>query len=461
MYRTRIVSFLALSSLGLTIASTQAFAHSGSPGLDATSEPDGSAPAAGLLPNTERLFASLQSTYIWQRKPAFSALYTGSNSLLPHDETGYTLSATLFLGARPWRNTEVFLNPEAIQTINISELHGLGGMSNSENQKGGKQTPTIYLARAFVRHTLSLGGEPTDLERGQNQFANTVARRRLVVTAGAMSLIDVFDINPYAHDGRTQFINWALLAHGAFDFAADTRGYTWGIAAEYYHDAWAFRLGRYLVPKESNGMALDWNLFAHYGDNIEIEHVHALRGRTGRLRALGFRNWERMGAFREALDQPSEMGPEVGGVRRNQAKYGFGLSAEQSLHPDVGIFLRASYNDGRTEAYSFAEIERSLAAGASLRGHLWHRPADSFGLAWVGNGLSKDHQRYLEAGGTGFLIGDGALNYMPEQIVEAYYAGALFTGFWLTLDFQHVENPAYNADRGRVNFIGIRVHLEI
>jgi high affinity Mn2+ porin len=453
----RPAAWLALASVSMVWSSAEVSAHE-APTADAAD----CQPSATTAPATDdRLLAGFQSTYVWQRKPGFSAPYSGINSLSTAAETGYTLSATLYLGARPWRNTEVFVNPEVIQAINISQLHGLGGMSNSENQKGGGQTPTLYLARAFVRQTFSLDGDSTVIDRGPNQFGGSVGRRRLVFTVGNMPVIDVFDVVSYAHDGRSQFLNWALLAHGAFDFAADTRGYTWGLAVEYYHDDWAFRLGRYLVPKQSNGLAIDFNPFTQYGDNLEIEHAHTLRGRPGRLRVLAFRNREPMGAFADALNSPSATGPDVALVRRNQAKLGVGLSTEQSLHPCIGAFLRASYNDGRTETYSFAEIERSLAIGLAMHGQLWRRPADSFGLAWIGNGLSKEHQRYLAAGGLGFIIGDGQLNYRPEQIIETYYAGALFPGLWLSLDFQHVENPAYNADRGRVNFFGVRMHIEI
>jgi high affinity Mn2+ porin len=443
-------------------------AHAG----EITSPPEGlvsGAQAETALPppepvtRLERLYAGFQSTYIWQRKPTMPAAYTlpDTNSLQQEAETGYTLSATLFLGARPWKNTEIFINPEAIQAVNISDLHGLGGMSNSENQKGGKQIPTLYLARAFVRQTISFGGETLTVDPGQNRFAAAKGSRRLVLTAGTMSVIDVFDSNPYAHDGRTQFINWALMAHGAYDFAADTRGYTWGIAAEYFYDAWALRLGRYLVPKESNGMTLDWNFLAHYGDNLEVEYAYSVRGLAGKARVLGFRNYERMGAFGEAVDHAAGGTPTMASVRRNQVKYGFGIAAEQSFHRDGGFFLHGSWNDGRTETYSFAEIERSLSAGATMWGPLWHRPGDSMGVAWVMNGLSQEHRRYLAQGGLGFLIGDGRLNYRPEQLFEVYYSAVTFRGLWLSLDFQHIANPAYNADRGPVRFMGIRLHLEI
>jgi high affinity Mn2+ porin len=466
MKRRRVPGCSQLRTVGLLMlgAASPALAD-GAPDLLAT-RTEGISPALepAAAPAPERFLAGFQSTYIWQKKPTMAAAYTlpDSNSLQPGPETGYTLSATLYIGARPWDHTEVFVNPEVIQTVNISDLHGLGGMSNSENQKGGKQVPTLYMARAFARQTISFGGTPVPVDAGQNQFASTLGSRRLVITAGLMPLIDVFDTNPFAHDGRTQFLNWALLAHGAYDFAADTRGYTWGIAAEYYHDAWAFRFGRYLVPKESNGMALDFNPFAHYGDNIEVEHRYTLGGKDGRVRLLGFRNYERMGAFAEAVDKAAGATPTMAPVRRNQTKYGLGIAAEQAFHRDGGFFLHGSWNDGRTETYSFAEIERSLAAGATMKGPLWHRPGDSFGAAWVMNGLSPEHRSYLAKGGLGFLIGDGQLTrYKPEQIFEVYYSVATSPGLWLSVDFQHIANPAYNADRGPADFWGVRMHLEI
>jgi high affinity Mn2+ porin len=468
--KARIHSLAALGATMLASVVPAARAHE-SQDLPSVQVPSYSASQPGNTPESaaptsppERFIAGFQSTYIWQHKPTMAAAYTlpDTNSLQQQAETGYTLSATLYLGARPWQNTEIFINPEVIQTINISDLHGLGGMSNSENQKGGKATPTLYLARAFVRQTISLGGQFVSVDAGQNQFASEKASRRLVFTAGMMPVIDVFDINPYAHDGRSQFVNWALLAHGAYDFAADTRGYTWGMAAEYYHDAWAFRIGRYLVPKESNGMALDFNFISHYGDNIEVEHAHRLRTLPGQIRLVGFRNYERMGTFAEAVDSAAGATPSVANVRRNQAKYGLGIGVEQSFHRDGGVFVCGSWNDGRTETYSFAEIERSLAVGAAMRGLLWHRAGDTIGVAWVVNGLSQDHRRYLAQGGLGFLIGDGQLGrYRPEQIFEAYYAAAAFRGLLFSLDFQHIANPAYNADRGPANFLGARLHLEL
>ena len=473
------ILLLAASCWGLAFFGlpSRAVADATTPIVEAPSTPPPStatvSPPEPTAAGSDRLFAGFQSTYIWQRKPAFSAPYAGTNSLLTEAETGYTLSATLFLGARPWRNTEIFVNPEVIQSQNISGLHGLGGPTNGEAQKSGGPTPTLYLARAFVRQTIPLRGEPFTTEAGPNQFATPISRRRLVVTVGNLSILDVFDPNFLTHDSRTQFLNWALLAHGAFDYAADARGYTWGAAVEYYHDNWAARLGRFVGPKQSNGLALDFNIFARYGDVIEVEHGHSLGGRAGKVRVLGFRNHEHMGAFADAVAFGATSGgvasegcadrPQVDvcNVRRDQSKYGFGVGIDQSIVRDVDVFLRGSWNDGRTETYSFTEIERSFAAGTTFRGPAWRRPGDTFGAAWVINGLSSEHRDYLRHGGLGFFIGDGQLNYRPEQLAEVYYNAAATRGLWLSLDFQHVANPAYNADRGPVNFFGIRVHLEI
>jgi hypothetical protein len=406
--------------------------------------------------------AGFQSTYVLQRKGGFDAAYTGPRSLVTTPETGYTLTATLYLGMRLWSGAELFFNPEIIQSQELSNLMGLGGLSNGENQKGGGSVPNLYRARVFVRETIPLGGELSKVDAGPNQLAGEVASRRVVLTAGNFAVPDVFDGNAFSHDSRTQFLNWSFMTYGASDFAADSRGYTWGVALEYYLDEWAFRLGRFAQPKQSNGLPLDPSLLTHYGDSLEVEHGHVLLGQPGRVRVAGWRNVANMGGFRDALQDAAVHGgtPDVANVRRTQAKYGFGLNLEQNVLPDIGVFARFSANDGQTETYAFAEIERSLTAGVSVNGRPWHRSGDTLGVAWAANGLSDAHRAYLSAGGLGFFIGDGRLDYRPEQILEAYYSFNAFHGFWFTLDAQHISNPAYNADRGPVNVAGVRAHIE-
>lgn len=407
--------------------------------------------------------ANFQSTYIWQKKAAMAAAYTGPHSLSTEAETGYTLTATLSLGFRPWTKAEVFFNPEIIQSAELSHLHGLGGLSNGENQKSGSPQAKLYQARLFLRQTIPVGGETLTVDLAPNQFAGKVASRRFVLTVGNLAMTDIFDGNAFSHDARTQFMNWAMWTYGASDYAADARGYTWGGIIEYYHDDWAFRLGRFAQPKESNGLPIDFNVIEHYGDNLEIEHDHVLLGRTGRLRLLAFDNRARMGNFREALDDARIHGgtPDVAKVRRNQLKLGFGIGVEQSITQEAGVFARLSYNDGQTETYAYTEIERSLTAGGVMKGRRWLRPADTFGLAFAVNGISAAHRDYLAAGGLGAFVGDGQLNYGFEQIAEAFYAARFFNGMWFTLDGQYIVNPAYNRDRGPAKIVGVRLHVEL
>lgn len=415
--------------------------------------------------------AKFQSTYVWQRHGAFPAAWSGPNSLGPEREPrSYTLTATAFLGLRPWAGGELYFNPETSASQSLSDLHGLGGLTNGENQKGGGPNPTVYYARLFLRQTWGMGGGSEAVESAQNQLAGSVDKNRVVLTAGKMSVIDIFDINAYSHDPRTMFLNWTMMAHGAFDYAADTRGYTWGAVGEYYANDWVLRLGRFMQPKESNGPRLDWSLFAHYGDVAEVEHGHELCGQPGKLRLLAFRNHARMGSFQDALSAWRAGGsvgvPTVADVRKESDKRGWGVSLEQALGADLGAFLRASRNDGATETYAFTEVERSVSGGLSLKGSAWGRGDDVVGLGAVQNGLSAAHRDYLAAGGLGPFIGDGTppagmgYRYAAEQIVETYYDAAAGKGVRIAFDLQRARHPGYNADRGPVNIAGARLHFE-
>ena len=408
--------------------------------------------AAPIARADEAWNAHVQATYVWQAKPAFDAAYTGPASLAPWRETGYSFSATAAFGVRPWTGAELYVDPEVVQGKAMSGLHGLGGMTNGEEQKTSGTSPTFYRARLFLRQTWNLGGDSQPVDSDMNQLAGSVASRRVVLTAGNLAASDIFDANSQAHDARSQFLDWALVAHGAWDFAADARGYTWGAALEYYDGDWAVRAGRFLLPAESNGLPLDTRIFKHYGDQVEVEHHHAWFGQPGTVRVLAFRDRARMGSFRDALAAAAP--PDVGTVRRERSKTGFGLSLDQAVAGRAAMFARASRNDGQSETYAFAEIERSLSVGATLQ----VRGADTLGIAAVRNGLSQAHRDYLAAGGIGAFIGDGRLDYHPEQIAETYYKIGLGRYAALSLDWQHIANPAYNGARGPVNVAGVRLH---
>jgi hypothetical protein len=411
-----------------------------------------------------------QATYVRQTKPAFQAAYSGPASLSPLRERSYSFTSTAFLGLRVAPATEVYLNPELVQGLPMSNLTGLGGLTNGELQKTAGTTPTLYRARLFVRHTWGLGGGSERVESDLNQLAGLRDKRRVTLTAGNLAVSDLFDGNAHAHDARSQFFNWSLVDQGAYDFAADSRGYSWGAALEYVDGDWAVRAGRFLQPKESNGKPLDYRPLKRYGDQAEIEKAWAgAFGRDdlpGKARLLVFRNVATMGGFRDALDFAAANGttPDVADVRERRSKVGWGVSLEQQLTEHIGGFTRFGRNDGRSETYAFAEIDRSMSAGFTWSGGQWGRAQDAWGVALSRNGLSRDHREYLAAGGCGFFICDGRLTYRPETIAETYYR----FGFDLprlrrsaiSVGAQYIRNPAYNADRGPVKVGTVRLHTE-
>ncbi len=409
----------------------------------------------------EEAGAKFQATYVWQRKSPFAAPYSGPHSLSPDREKSYSLTATAALGTRTWRGGEVYFNPEVAQGVPLSGLTGLGGFTNGEIARTSGPSATFYRARLFARQTWGLGGGGEKLESDANQLAGSVDRRRLVLTAGNLSVLDIFDDNSFSHDPRTQFLNWSLMTHGAYDYAADARGYSWGLALEYLSDDWTLKAGRFIQPKEPNQLALDPRIFRHYGDQIEIERAHAFADRPGKLRFLVFRNVARMARYQDALDLAAQAGgpPDVNAVRTvERVKRGIGLNLEQEISPSVGLFGRASWADGQTETYAFTEIDRSLSGGVSVKGGAFGRARDTLGIAYVRNALSTAHRDYLAAGGLGFFLGDGALDYRPENILETYYSLNVVKDFWFSVDFQRISNPGYNADRGPATVVSGRLH---
>lgn len=406
---------------------------------------------------------NLQSTYVWQKHPQFSAAYDGASSLSSNQEIGYTLSGTAFLGFRPWKGTEIFIDPEVTQGLPFSALRGLGGMTNGEAQKAGSTEPIAYWSRRFLRQTFSFGGGEIEQETAFNQFEGTVDKRRLVLTAGVFAATDIFDQNTYAHDPRINFLNWSLMDYGAWEMPADARGYTRGLVLEYYHDNWAFRLGRMLLPVDSNGLQLNGSFAQSFSDNLELERGHTLFGQAGRLRMLLFRSQAEMGSWSDALQyaQFNGLTPDVANVRITQVKSGLGVSLEQALSQDLGIFARFSKNNGQAEAYSFAQIDQSLSFGLSVKGTQWSRPDDTLGLGLAFNSISSAHIDYLNAGGQGFFCGDGQLSSPgKERVFEAFYSMKVHKALWATLDYQRVNNPCYNTERGPANVYSLRLHME-
>jgi high affinity Mn2+ porin len=401
-----------------------------------------------------------QLTYMEQRDDGFHSPYVGPYSLTPHG-AAETVDATLYAGVRPWRGAEIWLNPELDQGFGLDNTQGLAGFPSGEAYKVGHNKPYFRLQRAFLRQTFNLSGESEAVEPAINQLAGTHEENRIVVTLGKFSVGDVFDANQYAHDPRMDFFNWTAIDTGSFDYAADAWGYTAGLAIEWYQGAWTTRFGLLDLSNIPNSPHLDpgFHEFQLIG---ELEHRHELFGRKGKVLLTAYDSRGRMGLLSDAIAQASPgTAPEVATVRAYRSRLGIGFSMEQSLTDDLGAFVRLGKAQGNVEAYEFTDIDRSAAVGLSLAGSAWTRKDDTLGLAAINNKASAERLRYLDAGGLGILVGDGRLpRPAPEQIMEAYYSLAVLQFLHLSLDYQFIEHPAYNTQRGPVSVYAVRAHAQ-
>ena len=403
-----------------------------------------------------------QFTSVGQFHPAFHAAYSGPNSLNDGSRGDTTNDLTLFLGVRPWKGAEIWLDPEIDQGFGLNGTLGMAGFASGEAYKIGRSTPYFRLQRWFLRQTIDLGGAAQKVDADQNQLAGSQTADRLVFTIGKYSPVDIFDTNKYAHDPRGDFLNWSVIDTGTYDYAADAWGYTYGATGEWYQGNWTTRIGLFGLSDVPNSKKLDGTL-RQFQEDAEIEHRHQLWGQPGAVRVTVFVTHGRMGSYEEAIEQAEETGApaSVAAVRRWAIRSGVSLTAEQQVRDDLGVFARAGWGEGDKEAYNFTDIDRTASAGLSLTGARWGRANDTVGLAAVVNAPSDQLKAYLAAGGLGILIGDGKLiNSGPERILETYYSLALFKVAHLSFDYQFVDNPGYNRDRGPVSVLGARLHAQ-
>jgi high affinity Mn2+ porin len=403
-----------------------------------------------------------QLTFTEQGYPAFRSPYQGPNSLTGANQIQNTATTTAYLGYRPWDGTEIYVNPELMQGFGLDDTLGVAGFPNGEAQKSNFPMPRIDIARVFVRQTFGLGGEQETIEDGPNQLAGKQDISRITVTAGRFAVLDIFDGNTYSHDPRVDFLNWNMYCCGSYDVTMDKIGYTWGAAAELNQKSWAIRAGYFLVPVVSNVNSYDTLIPAH-GEYIgELELRYSLFSQPGKMRLMGWANIANMGSYADALAMPvtTPNYPDITQTRRVRTNYGFVINLEQAITSELGIFSRASWSPGLVEIIGWTDCDESLSFGAVLRGNAWGRPEDKIGVAGMIEGLSPLARAYFAAGGLGILIGDGQLNYRPEQILEAYYAYSLNKWATLTFDYQFIANPGYNADRGPVSIFSGRLHAQ-
>jgi high affinity Mn2+ porin len=410
-------------------------------------------------PESDRWEIHGQSTYLGQGYPAFRAPYTGTNSLTPARQAQATWSNSLYLNARLWEGGEVYYNPELLQGFGLSDTVGIAGFASGEAQKSNFPYPHYNTSRLYVRQTFGFGGEQEELASAQQQLAGKADVNRLTLQAGKFSVGDVFDGNAYAKDTRRDFMNWSIWAPGAFDYAADKLGLTYGMTAELNQKNWALRGGYFMMGAQSNSNNFDTQVFRRGQYVAELETRYSLFSRPGKLRTIGWVSSANSGSYRDTLNDPA-LNLDIALTRTGRLKYGYVFNVEQSVTDDIGLFGRWSWNNGKTEIMSFTDIDASLSLGTSIKGTKWGRPDDTIGIAGAFNALSRDHRDFIAAGGLGPLIGDGQLNYRKERILETYYAYAVTKAITVTADYQFVTNPAYNADRGPVHVFSGRLHGE-
>jgi len=418
-------------------------------------------PDTRIEPERWNLF--YQATSIGQYHGTFRSPYSGGFSLQNYMERDVSLTTTLFFGLRLEKNTTLYFDPEIAGGRGFSGVDGLANSSNGELPRVASATPKPYVARLYVSHDFGFGNEKEPVESQENQLAGQRPMFRYTITAGRFTLTDFFDNNRYSHDPRTQFVGWAVMYNGAWDYPADVRGYTWGWVHEFHARNWSVRYASAAMPRVANGLRFDRRLFRNRGDVFEGEYRYTVQKHAGTVRALHYLNHASAGNYADAVQRAQLTGgtPDVTSTRRNGAlKYGFGLNLEQELTKNIGIFARLGWNDGKTESFAFTAIDRLATAGISIGGQRWHRPYDTAATELTVSGISGVHALYLARGGYDFLIGDGRLQYGPEYISETYYSARLFPGFFASFDLQHVANPAYNQQRGPVWIPSIRLHME-
>jgi high affinity Mn2+ porin len=430
--------------------------------------PASNAVASALTPYADMISLHGQATFTEQAYPSFRSPYAGTNSLDGTGQGRETFDATLYAGFKLWQGAEFWFNPEIDQGFGFDDTHGVAGFPSAESYKLGATYPYARVQRAFVRETINLGGEVEKYDEDINQFAGTRTAERLVLTVGRFGVNDIFDTNKYANNPKADFLNWSAINAGTFDYAGDGWGYSYGAAAEWYAGRWTLRAGIFdLSVTPAGGVSpLAANLdpsFSNFQMVAEIEERHELWGQPGKIKITGFLSRGDAGTFADAvaLAEATGLPANINAVRSYTSRPGVSLNLEQGITDTLGVFARAGWADGNVEPWDFTDIDRTVEAGISLNGKGWGRPDDTIGVVGILNGITAEHIAFLNAGGLGILIGDGQLpNYGMEKIFEAYYSYALTASSRLTLDYQFISDPAYNADRGPANVFAARYHWQ-
>ncbi len=451
-----LLLLLAFAAPAPAAAQTGRFGAAGAPNVGP--------PEAALWPEAAALQDRLedrgwmvrgQSTFIFQGAPGFQARYSGGRSMSPRAQGRETFSADLILGRQLWHGAEIIFNPAVTQGFGLSNSQGAAAFPNGEAFRLGTRDPVAWVPRLFFRQTIALSADTVPYDNDPLRFNEALPRERVVITIGRFSAWDIFDDNRYAHDPRTQFMNWALVAGGAFDYVADARGFTNGLALEWENGVWAARAGAFQVAREVNSLDLDPQLLQAWQLIGSIERFWSIRGRAGAVRLIYGASQTRQSPWSRiapGIPESFEKNPFGTTLKNNLA-----VSYDQELTQELGLFARWSWNDGRTQNWMFTEMDQALSFGGVLSGQRWGRPQDLVSLGTNIGWISPGRRRFLAAGGLGFITGDGALDYQPEWASEVSYNWQAAAGINLTLGYQLIVNPAYNSARGPINVFALRL----
>ena len=420
-----------------------------------------------MFPNLRdtRFWVSGQANFIFQTHPPFYAKYSGKNSLSPNYEKATSRVLTLYTGVRLNNSTEFIVDIEEAGGSALSTGLGLAGNTDLDIVRNPLLSKAPYLARGMIHKVFGLSQEKVENERNPLSLFPELPKRRLEVRFGKFSMPDFFDQNSAGSDTHLQFTNWTVDNNGAWDYAADTRGYTVGAVVDYEDPKFSFKFAEGLMPKVANGIDLVWKFWQAHAENYEFDWQQGIiPKKAGVIRLLGYSNYANMGIYRDAIAQFEEGLVSVPEITNHPwhitRKYGFGANIEQTITPNFVAFVRWGWDNGKTESFAYTEVDSTILEGLGVYGAKWHRKQDRAGIAFVSNGVCKDHQTYLADGGNGFLLGDGALNYGRENIVESYYTAHVWRGIYVAPGVQHINNPGYNRDRGPVTVPTFRLHVE-
>jgi hypothetical protein len=463
-----LVLLLGLSVVAQQTASTPPQLSKDAPQASPSAAPDPPAndDTESMLPHIKdtRFWLSAQANFIFQTHPDFRALYSGTHSLSPNYEKGTSRVITFYSGVRLNNSLEFLVDLEEAGGSALSQGFGLAGNTDLDIVRNPLLSKAPYLGRGMIHKVFAFSKDKVENQRNAFSLFEELPRRRLELRFGKFSMPDFFDLNSVGSDTKFQFINWTTDNNGAYDYAADTRGYTVGLTADYEDRNWGFRFGEALMPKIANGIDLVWKPWQAHAENFEYELRHGvITRRSGVVRLLAYTNYANMGIYREQVIQAADQGtmPDITAHPWHiTRKFGFGINIEQNLTRYLTAFARFGWDNGKTESFAYTEVDQTLAEGIGANGSWWHRKQDRAGIAFVSNAIKKDHQNYLASGGLGFLLGDGHLNYGRENIFEAYYTAHVWRGIYVAPGVQHINNPGYNRDRGPVVVPSFRAHVE-